>query len=86
MSPPHIEPSEEVLHAIKLTNPQFRFGLALAATPEGLTSERIAMPSKEEIDELIDRGFIMQTGDHFHATVMGSGLLKAIAAYVVATS
>lgn len=83
------EPTEEVLHLLHLTSRQYRIGLDLAATPEGLSRaviETYHHPTAEELAELIERGFVTEHDSHYHATHMGSGLLKAIAEFVRATA
>lgn len=76
---------DEILHAISLSKTQFQTGLALAESPSGLEGDALVI-STPEIDEMITRGLIAQAGDHYHATPLGSGLLRAIANYIAAAA
>ena len=83
------EPPKEVLTALQLTSKQFHISLDLADAPAGLTTaviDKQYSPSSAEITELLARGFIAQRNGYFHTTTMASGLMKAIANYLDATS
>jgi hypothetical protein len=85
---PYLEPTQEVLSALQLTSKQFQISLELASTPGGLTLEAVHgkfSPSENELIELIARGFILRRNGYFHASIMGAGLLKAIADFVAAS-
>jgi hypothetical protein len=76
------DPSAEILRSYLLAPAQFQILADLTAHPDGLRSEALQHgASEEQIEELLSRDLMVLTGEHYHATAVGTGMVKAISSF-----